>query len=272
MIKTSFARTPAEFSGVLYAGICSNRFSVSVGTLLVAWLMMGALLQGATTSTGTDSRKAPPSEEHPKLSESALKAIVLFAPRPEYPFEARRLMQEGAGEAVIKVDPQTGLVVRAVMYASTGSEVLDQATVNTLRKWRFRSNTIKGAIVPITFSMQVGVSVGHGAGTYSRTSKSMDDVLARYLGKGTILKGPLPEYPGRRPTYFKEGRGVYEIHVDKSGLVQSVRILKGSGDASFDRSVQSTLGKWKLSRGPLVVELPFRFILTPDSYSLELAR
>ncbi|MGH8094325.1 MAG: hypothetical protein ACREIF_12775 [Chthoniobacterales bacterium] len=50
------------------------------------------------------------------------------------------------------------------------------------------------------------------------------------------------------------------------------KVLKSSGDPAFDRSVEKTLGKWKLRRGPLVLELPLRFVLTPSSYSVQLAR
>jgi hypothetical protein len=44
------------------------------------------------------------------------------------------------------------------------------------------------------------------------------------------------------------------------------KVLKTSGDAAFDDAAQKTLGKWRLSRGPLVLELPLRFVLTPSSY------
>ena len=100
----------------------------------------------------------------------------------------------------------------------------------------------------------------------------MDDVLARFLGKGTVLKGPIPEYP-RRPAWTnKRGKGVYEFHADQAGKVQQVRVLKSSGDATFDRVVQKTLLNWRLRRGPLVLELPLSFVLTPTSYSVDVAR
>jgi len=151
------------------------------------------------------------------------------------------------------------------MYISTGSPRLDKATLDALRLWRFRPGATKGAKVPITYSME-------GSVKYEATRKSMDDALARYLGKGTVLKGPIPEFPIWRTWTDKEGRGVYEMHVNKAGLVERVVILKSSGDPVFDQAAQKTLGKWLLSRGPLVIELPLRFVLTPESYSVDVAR
>ena len=169
----------------------------------------------------------------------------------------------------MKIDPKTGLVVRVVMYVSTGETILDQATRDALSQWRFKPGIVSAVKIPITYSMD---GVGAQRVTYVVKERSMDDALARYLGKGTVLKGPVPEFPAWETWTFKEGRGVYELHVGNSGAVESVKILKSSGDEGFDRSATKTLGKWRLSRGPLVLELPLRFLLTPKSYSVNIAR
>lgn len=49
-------------------------------------------------------------------------------------------------------------------------------------------------------------------------------------------------------------------------------VLKSSGDHAFDESVQKTLRKWEFTRGPLTVELPLSFALTPTSYRIDVAR
>jgi hypothetical protein len=36
------------------------------------------------------------------------KALAIYAPRPQYPYEARRRRQIGAGLAILDVDPNTG--------------------------------------------------------------------------------------------------------------------------------------------------------------------
>jgi TonB family protein len=60
--------------------------------------------------------------------------------------------------------------------------------------------------------------------------------------------------------------------VQKDGSVVDVKILKGSGDGTFDRVTVKTLRAWRLSRGPLVLELPLRFTLTPMSYSVDIPK
>lgn len=60
--------------------------------------------------------------------------------------------------------------------------------------------------------------------------------------------------------------------MDKDGRVPEVKILKSSGDLVFDREAVKTLDKWRLNRGPVVIELPLRFQLTPRSYSVDVGR
>jgi TonB family protein len=194
------------------------------------------------------------------------KAMALYSPRPDYPYEARIRRMTGAGIAVLELNA-AGLVTKATMAVSTGYSVLDKATLDNFRQWRFKPGAFKKVRIPIRYTM----NYGHEYISYERTKESMDDVLAKYLGKGTLLKGPVPEYPKGDWT-FKEGRGVYELHAAASGRVESVTILKSSGDATFDRVAQRTLAKWRLARGPLILELPLRFELTPESYRVQVAR
>lgn len=154
------------------------------------------------------------------------------------------------------------------MAPSTGNAILDRAAIDAFRKWRFKPGTVSHVRSPITFTM-----MGEQPYTeYAVKSKSMDDVLAAFLGKGTVLKGPIPAYPRFPPWTDKRGKGVYELHAAKDGKVTQVKILKSSGDATFDRETVKTLGKWRLRRGPLVLELPLSFTLTPTNYSVDVAR
>jgi TonB family protein len=100
----------------------------------------------------------------------------------------------------------------------------------------------------------------------------MDEVLARFLGKGVVLNGPIPAYPRFPPWTEKHGQGVYELHVLKDGTVKEVKILKRSGDDTFDRVALDALRKWRLRRGPLILELPLSFRLTPGSYSVDIPK
>jgi TonB family protein len=195
-------------------------------------------------------------------------STAVSAPRPEYPYEARMHRRTGTGVAVMEVDTSTGKVKRAYMAVSTGSKILDHAAVDAFNRWRFKPGSAAAVKSPISFMAADG---GGGANHYSAT-RSMDDVLAAFLGKGTVVKGPVPAYPRSAGWTHKRGKGVYELRADKDGKVQHVRVLKSSSDVVFDEEAVKTLGKWRLRRGPLIIELPLSFTLTPTSYSVDVAR
>lgn len=87
------------------------------------------------------------------MSMSSAKAVAISAPRPEYPYEARRARITGSGVVVMTVDPTTGTVTSAVMAQSTGSPVLDNAATSAFRRWRFRPATVSKVRTPVTFTM-----------------------------------------------------------------------------------------------------------------------
>src|SRR5436190_6553007 len=64
------------------------------------------------------------------------KALALYAPRPEYPYEARSKHMIGRGIAGLSVDPSTGYVTSAQMLKSTGHQILDDSALKALRQWR----------------------------------------------------------------------------------------------------------------------------------------
>ena len=87
------------------------------------------------------------------MSMSSAKAVAVSAPRPEYPYEARRAKMTGSGVCVMTVDTSTGAVTSATMAQSTGSPVLDNAAISAFRRWRFRPGTVSRVRTPITFTM-----------------------------------------------------------------------------------------------------------------------
>jgi TonB family protein len=88
------------------------------------------------------------------MSITGAKAVAIFAPKPEYPYEARSRHQTGSGVAVLSVDTASGNVTDASMAQSIGSPILDQATVSTFRRWRFRPGACAPKVkVPITYTM-----------------------------------------------------------------------------------------------------------------------
>ncbi len=203
-----------------------------------------------------------------EAADAARRAGLNYKGNIHYPYEAKRNQITGAGIAAVSVNSE-GKVTKVTMAQSTGSPLLDRATIDGLRSARFKPGTVPMVKIPVRFTMAGG---GQVYDYYDVKKKDMNDVLAAFLGKGTVRKGPIPAYPRRPPWTEKSGKGVYELHADKEGKITQVRVLKSSGDAIFDREAVKTLGKWRLARGPLIIELPLRFRLTPKSYSVDVGR
>lgn len=88
------------------------------------------------------------------MSITGAKAVAIFAPKPEYPYEARSRHVTGSGVAVLSVDTASGNVTDASMAQSIGNPILDNATVSTFRRWRFQPGKCAPKVkVPITFTM-----------------------------------------------------------------------------------------------------------------------
>ncbi len=191
---------------------------------------------------------------------------ILSARLPDYSKETRAQNLTGWGIVQLEIDPRTGLVKRAFMERSTGEATLDKATLAAYRDWRFKPRTINHARLPVVFT-----GGGTGSMSYEFHEKPMEKLLARYLGD-KVVKASLPFYPSFPPWTLKSGRGVYELHVRANGTVENVVILKRSGDETFDKITIRGLQKWRFRRGPLIVEIPLHFTLTPISYFVDIAR
>ena len=87
------------------------------------------------------------------LSWSSAKVLAVSAPRPEYPYEARRQKITGEGIVAMAVDSATGNVSSVSMVKSTGSPFLDNAALSAFRRWRFKPGTISTVRCPITFTL-----------------------------------------------------------------------------------------------------------------------
>ena len=84
---------------------------------------------------------------------SSAKVFAVSAPRPAYPYEARRQRITGDGIALMTIDPVTGNVIQVTMTKSTGSSFLDNAAVMGFRRWRFRPGTVSFVTCPVTFTL-----------------------------------------------------------------------------------------------------------------------
>jgi periplasmic protein TonB len=98
--------------------------------------------------------KAPQTSLPGTMSITGAKAVAIFAPKPEYPYEARSRHVTGSGVCVLSVDVGSGNVTDASMAQSIGNPILDNATVSAFRRWKFRAGQIAPKVkVPITFTM-----------------------------------------------------------------------------------------------------------------------
>lgn len=96
----------------------------------------------------------PSTNAHPgSLPLSSAKVFAVSAPRPEYPYEARRQKITGDGVVVMTVDPVTGNVTSVSMSRTTGSPFLDNAAVTGFKRWRFRPGSVSSVTCPVTFTL-----------------------------------------------------------------------------------------------------------------------
>jgi TonB family protein len=87
------------------------------------------------------------------MTASQGKAAAISAPRPEYPYEARRMHVTGSGVCVVSVDTSTGNVTDATMAQSIGNSILDNAATSAFKRWRFKPGSVSKVKIPITFTM-----------------------------------------------------------------------------------------------------------------------
>ena len=98
--------------------------------------------------------KAPQTGVTGTMSITGAKAVAIFAPKPDYPYEARSRHQTGSGVAVLSVDTASGSVTDVTMAQSIGSPILDNSTVSGFRRWRFQPGKVAPKVkVPITYTM-----------------------------------------------------------------------------------------------------------------------
>ena len=108
---------------------------------------MSIILVGAVV---VHAAKPHPSPTPPHLAFTPAQAAraSAYTPRPDYPSRARALHIKGSGIFRLLVSVQTGLVKSLGVEHSTGSEILDTAAVNTLRRWRFKPDILRGYLGP----------------------------------------------------------------------------------------------------------------------------
>jgi protein TonB len=95
----------------------------------------------------------PPAARQAVAGFASAKVLVTYAPRPVYPYQARRLRITGSGIALLTVASADGNVVDVRMTQSCGSVILDNATLDAFRRWRFKPGSVERVQVPITYTL-----------------------------------------------------------------------------------------------------------------------
>src|SRR5438105_8337262 len=97
--------------------------------------------------------KAPQAASRPgTMSISTAKALATYAPRPQYPYEARSRQFTGRGVCVVEINAGSGSVTDASMASSSGNPILDNAALSAFRQWRFKPGSVSKVRIPITFT------------------------------------------------------------------------------------------------------------------------
>lgn len=80
--------------------------------------------------------------------------LVIFAPKPDYPLEARTKHLGGSGVIMLDANVETGQVTAARMSKSTGHAILDEAALTAFRRWRFKPGKVAPHVkIPITYTV-----------------------------------------------------------------------------------------------------------------------
>jgi len=97
--------------------------------------------------------KAPQAAVRPgTMSISTAKALATYAPRPQYPYQARSRQITGRGVCVVEINAGSGSVTSASMASSIGNPILDNAALSAFRQWRFKPGSVSKVRIPITFT------------------------------------------------------------------------------------------------------------------------
>jgi protein TonB len=80
------------------------------------------------------------------------KAAMIFKPRIQYPYEARKAKITGSGVVVVSVGSD-GSVTGVSMGVSTGNAILDNTATSAFRSARFKPGTVPRVKIPITFTL-----------------------------------------------------------------------------------------------------------------------
>ncbi|MEY2606828.1 MAG: hypothetical protein QOH31_4661 [Verrucomicrobiota bacterium] len=107
----------------------------------------------------SDCRAAPDAFIPPKF-----KGIILYAPVPDYPMEARNRYTLGAhGIYRLKINQQTGAVDEVSVLKRASAAKLNAVMVFELFKWKFKPGAVKQLDIPVEFESDIRAELKNAA-------------------------------------------------------------------------------------------------------------
>jgi TonB family protein len=218
------------------------------------------------------------------LSPEQLRAIgheasqsLLYAPKPDYPLEARARRFTGAGMFIIRVHVKTGRVVEVRVARSTGHAILDQAALRAFSQWRFKPGALKpiGEISPERhdpFGKEdtlLKIPCDFTLVTASGAFASDPDIGAASGPEGKrVIYAPRPDYPLEARQQHLTGSGLLILHINReTGTVSSIDVKKSTGHKILDDSAVRCFLRWRFTPGKYsIVKVPIRYTMTGATY------
>jgi TonB family protein len=87
-----------------------------------------------------------------RLDDALNRHLLLYAIRPEYPYEMRHRGVTGTGDFLLRFDYDTGHLEEIHIVKSTGSPMLDKYTIDSLKHWKAKPRSIHRLLVPLGFT------------------------------------------------------------------------------------------------------------------------
>jgi TonB family protein len=85
------------------------------------------------------------------VEEALNKHLLIYAVRPDYPYEMRHRGVSGQGIFELRFDYETGHLREIHITKSTGSPILDRHAIGSLKFWKAKPHSIEMLSVPVTF-------------------------------------------------------------------------------------------------------------------------
>jgi TonB family protein len=121
----------------------------------IAWLLSYSLAYGSGQNPSNFFYRVSPAGAPLKIEP------FFYAPKPDYPYKARKNHFEGAGLFELRIRPD-GRVESVKLIKSIGHSILDQAAIEAFRRWTVRPQSIEVVRVPIEYMLRRFTGLSYG--------------------------------------------------------------------------------------------------------------